>query len=65
MTDQCALDSAWSLFTAATVMDDGVRNQLVQYAWDRASFNKTGGQFPDVYDYTTGAISDNRGGRAG
>ncbi|TFK92712.1 hypothetical protein K466DRAFT_581623 [Polyporus arcularius HHB13444] len=57
--------SAWTLFTAATVTDDGVRNQLVQYAWDRASFNKTAGQFPDVYDYITGDISDNRGGRAG
>ncbi|RDX47956.1 hypothetical protein OH76DRAFT_1405499 [Lentinus brumalis] len=65
LSDLKLASSAWSLFTAATVMDDGVRNQLVQYAWDRASFNKTGGQFPDVYDYTTGAISDNRGGRAG
>ncbi|RPD54725.1 hypothetical protein L226DRAFT_560384 [Lentinus tigrinus ALCF2SS1-7] len=57
--------SAWTLFTAATVTDDGVRNQLVQYAWDRASFNKTSGQFPDVYNDATGAISSSRGGNAG
>ncbi|KAI0705087.1 hypothetical protein C8T65DRAFT_240266 [Cerioporus squamosus] len=57
--------SAWTLFTAATVTDDGVRNELVQYTWDRASFNKTAGEFPDVYDDITGDISTDRGGRAG
>ena len=38
---------------------------MIQLAWNRASFNKTAGEFPDVYDDTTGAISSNRGGRAG
>ncbi|KAI0705121.1 hypothetical protein C8T65DRAFT_740959 [Cerioporus squamosus] len=46
--------TAWTLLTSATVTDDGVRDQLIQYAWDRASFNKTAGAFPDVYNVATG-----------
>ncbi|RPD75310.1 hypothetical protein L226DRAFT_560366 [Lentinus tigrinus ALCF2SS1-7] len=48
-----------------TVTDDGVRDQLIQYAWDRASFNKTSGEFPDVYNAVTGDRASSGGGSAG
>ncbi|TFK89099.1 DUF1793-domain-containing protein [Polyporus arcularius HHB13444] len=49
--------AAWSLLTAATVSDDGVRNQLIQGVWSRISSNTTGqGAFPDQYNDATGAI---------
>ncbi|KAI0759822.1 DUF1793-domain-containing protein [Trametes elegans] len=53
---------AWLLFTAATVQDDGVRNNLINGAWARASSNLTSGAFPSEYDAGTGAIL---GGTAG
>ncbi len=57
--------SAWTLLTSATVTDDGVRDQFIQYAWDRASSNKTSGQFPDVYNAATGDRPSSGGGSAG
>ncbi|KAI0705088.1 hypothetical protein C8T65DRAFT_577862 [Cerioporus squamosus] len=48
--------AAWSLLTAATVTDDGVRNQLIQGVWSRISSNTTQGAFPDQYNDATGAI---------
>ncbi|RPD75342.1 hypothetical protein L226DRAFT_534905 [Lentinus tigrinus ALCF2SS1-7] len=48
--------AAWSLLTAATVTDDGVRNQLIQGVWSRISSNTTLGAFPDQYNGATGAI---------
>ncbi len=64
--------SAWTLFTAATVTDDGVRDQLIQYAWDRASFNETDAtsvdgpnEFPDAYDASATGETVNHGGGAG
>ncbi|RDX42058.1 hypothetical protein OH76DRAFT_146300 [Lentinus brumalis] len=57
--------TAWTLLTSATVTDDGVRDQFIQYAWDRASSNKTSGQFPDVYNAATGDRPSSGGGSAG
>ncbi len=57
--------SAWTLLMSATVTDHGVRDQLIQYAWDRASFNKTSGEFPDVYNAATGVRASSSGGSAG
>ncbi|KAI0712927.1 hypothetical protein C8T65DRAFT_726919 [Cerioporus squamosus] len=54
--------TAWTLFTAATATDDGVRNQLIQYVWGRAASNKTAGELPDVYEDITGASASNGGG---
>lgn len=60
-------------FTAASVTDDGVRDQLIHYAWDMAFSNKTGAaspvwplanQLPDYYDVVTGG-KVNYGGGAG
>lgn len=56
---------AWMLFTAATVLDDSVRDQLIQFAWNRAVLNASPGELPDMYNVVTGDISDYRGGRAG
>ncbi|EIW62862.1 uncharacterized protein TRAVEDRAFT_114910 [Trametes versicolor FP-101664 SS1] len=50
------LNSAWILFTAAIVTDDGVRDSLIRGVWNRASFNQTEGPFPDSYDTSTGAV---------
>ncbi|TFK80596.1 hypothetical protein K466DRAFT_636552 [Polyporus arcularius HHB13444] len=63
---------AWTFFTAASVTDNGVRDQLIQHAWDRASSNKStalldwplANQFPNYYDVMTGDKS-NEGGGAG
>ncbi|KAI0665975.1 hypothetical protein C8Q78DRAFT_1072736 [Trametes maxima] len=56
--------AAWLLFTAATVLDDGVRDSLIQSVWNRASFNQTQGALPDAYDVRTGAIpGDSAGGQ--
>ncbi|TFK86748.1 hypothetical protein K466DRAFT_492211 [Polyporus arcularius HHB13444] len=64
---------AWMFFTAASVTDDGVRDQLIHYALDMASSNKTGAaspvwplanQLPDYYDVVTGD-KVNYGGGAG
>ncbi|RPD76749.1 hypothetical protein L226DRAFT_611194 [Lentinus tigrinus ALCF2SS1-7] len=57
--------TAWTLLTSATVTDDGVRDQLIQYAWDRAATNKTTGKYPDVYDADTGDRVSSGGGVAG
>ncbi|KAI0353838.1 DUF1793-domain-containing protein [Trametes cingulata] len=48
--------AAWLLFTAATVVDDQVRDSLIDQVWSRASFNSTRGAFPDQYDAHTGEI---------
>ena len=58
-------DSAWTLLTSATVTDDGVRDQLVQYAWNRAATNKTAGGYPDVYNAVSGLLLSSGGGVAG
>ncbi|RPD75338.1 DUF1793-domain-containing protein [Lentinus tigrinus ALCF2SS1-7] len=58
---------AWTLFTAATVTDEGVRDQLIQRAWERAASNKTGtipDALPDAYNDVTGEAV-NHGGGAG
>ncbi|KAI0368349.1 hypothetical protein BV20DRAFT_471147 [Pilatotrama ljubarskyi] len=60
-------NAAWLLFTAATVLDDSVRDDLIRGVWTRASFNGTAGPFPDVYDSAsgaTGAGSNANGGPA-
>lgn len=54
--------TAWLLFTAATVSDNGVRDGLISGAWARASSNATPGPFPDQYNVETGDIL---GGSAG
>lgn len=43
------------MYTAATVLDDDVRDGLINGVWARASYNQTTGPFPDAYDATTGA----------
>ncbi|EIW62877.1 uncharacterized protein TRAVEDRAFT_114260 [Trametes versicolor FP-101664 SS1] len=56
---------AWLLFTAGTVLDDDVRDGLVNSVWARASFNQTTGPFPDTYDIVTGAIQGSPNANAG
>ena len=58
-------NSAWTLLTSATVTDDGVRDQLVQYAWNRAATNKTAGGYPDIYNAVSGLLLSSGGGVAG
>ncbi|KAI0358680.1 DUF1793-domain-containing protein [Trametes cingulata] len=48
--------AAWLLFTAATVLGNGVRDSLIEGVWARASSNVTGGAFPDQYDAATGSV---------
>ena len=56
--------SAWLLFTSAIVTDDGVRDQLIESAWNRASFNGTGGGVPTQFN-NGNASSIGQGGMAG
>lgn len=56
---------AWLLFTAGTVLDDDVRDGLINGVWTRASFNQTTGPFPDAYDSATGAIQGGPNANAG
>ncbi|KAH9942459.1 uncharacterized protein BXZ73DRAFT_88030 [Epithele typhae] len=55
---------AWTLFTAATVTDTGVRNQFIQGAWARANSNATAGALPDDYDDNSGRILNGPAGPA-
>ncbi|KAI0368348.1 DUF1793-domain-containing protein [Pilatotrama ljubarskyi] len=48
--------AAWLLFTAATVLDNDVRDSLIEGVWARASSNLTSGAFPDQYDVGTGSV---------
>lgn len=57
--------TAWLLFTAGTVLDNDVRDGLINGVWTRASFNQTTGPFPDAYDSATGAIQGGRNANAG
>ncbi|KAI0633572.1 hypothetical protein C8Q77DRAFT_1217931 [Trametes polyzona] len=58
-------DASRILFAAATVLDDGVRDGLIEGVWNRASFNQTPGPFPDAYDMNTGATLGNLNANAG
>ncbi|KAI0367422.1 DUF1793-domain-containing protein [Pilatotrama ljubarskyi] len=51
-----ATSAAWLLFTAATVVDNAVRDSLIEHVWNRASSNLTSGAFPDQYEVGTGEI---------
>ncbi|KAI0762087.1 hypothetical protein BD413DRAFT_643854 [Trametes elegans] len=55
-TSQLA-SAAWTLFTAAVVQDNEVRNGLIKGAWNRASSNQTAGPFPSEYGPGTGVIA--------
>ncbi|KAI0370619.1 DUF1793-domain-containing protein [Pilatotrama ljubarskyi] len=57
--------AAWTLFTAATVLDDGVRDSLIEGVWTRAGSNTTvDGAFPDQYDSEFGNILEGSPGPA-
>ncbi|KAL1942377.1 hypothetical protein VTO73DRAFT_5979 [Trametes versicolor] len=58
-------NTAWLLFTTGTVLDDDVRDGLINGVWTRASFNQTTGPFPDAYDSATGAIQGGSNTNAG
>ena len=64
LTPPC-VTAAWTLLTSATATDNDVRDQLIQYAWDRAATNKTTGKFPDDYNADTGDRPSSGGGVAG
>lgn len=56
---------AWTLLTAATVSDTGVRDALIERVWNRVSSNVTLGAFPDGYNSTSGALLSGGSGNAG
>ncbi|KAI0633571.1 DUF1793-domain-containing protein [Trametes polyzona] len=57
-----ATSVAWLLFTAGIVQDNGVRDNLIDSAWRRASSNLTKGALPDQYNVQTGAIIEGQAG---
>ncbi|KAI0335019.1 hypothetical protein GY45DRAFT_1367055 [Cubamyces sp. BRFM 1775] len=54
--------SAWQLFTAATVHDNGVRDTLIDGVWTMANGDAISGPFPDVYDASTGGDTSGNAG---
>ena len=55
---EIALGTAWLLFTAAAMADQGVRDGLIHLAWAKASFNGTQGIFSDFYNGVSGRGED-------
>ncbi|KAI0665950.1 hypothetical protein C8Q78DRAFT_985276 [Trametes maxima] len=55
---------AWTLLTAATVTDNGVRDRLIEGVWNRANSSMALGAFPDNYQPTSGATIDGQAGPA-
>ena len=48
--------SAWLLFTASIMSDNGIRNEFIEDAWARAGQNTFPGAMPNRYNDETGAL---------
>ncbi|KAI0633522.1 hypothetical protein C8Q77DRAFT_1217900 [Trametes polyzona] len=49
--------TAWTLFTAATVSDEDVRDSLIQQVWNAASFKGVGPPFSIEYDVSSDGLT--------